>query len=102
AYVDFRVTGLLPGRQHLPEPAPAVLGELVLRRRTGRLDGRQDPAAGLEDLEVVGATLAEHQLAFARAAEEQVRVRVDEPGCDRAAARVDAGETGERVATPLE
>ena len=88
--------------QHLAEPAPAVLGELVLGRGARRRDGRQDPAAGLEDLEVVGAALAQDQLVLAGAGEQQVGVRVDQAGRDRAARGVEAREAGDRVAAPLE
>ena len=47
-------------------------------RRPRRRDGREDPAARGEDLEVAGAALAELELALAAAGEEQVGVRVDE------------------------
>ena len=60
------------------------------------------PPPGREDLEVAGAALAQHQLALARAAEQEVRVRVDEARRDRAAVGVDPGEPPERVALRLE
>ena len=85
--------------EHLVEPAPAVArraSSLVGRARRG--DRRQDPAAGGEDLEVAGAALAEDELALARAGEQQVGVRVDEPGRDDAAVRVEPREPRERIA----
>jgi hypothetical protein len=63
---------------------------------------REDAAAGLEDLEIAGATLAELPLGLARAGEQQVRVRVDQARRDRAAAGVEPSEPAERVAAVLE
>ena len=78
--------------EHLVEPAASVRHQVVDRGRARRGDRRQDAAAGREDLEVAGAALAQQPLALARAAEQQVRVRVDQPGRDGAAAGVEPGE----------
>ena len=67
-----------PVAEHLVEPAAAVGHQLVDRRGAGRGDRREDPAAGLEDLEIPGAALAQLPLALARAREQEVGVRVDE------------------------
>jgi hypothetical protein len=91
-----------PMRQHLAEPAAPVLGELLVACGPGRRDGRQDSAAGLEDLEVVGAPLAEDELALARSAEQEMRVRVDQAGGDRATAGIESGEARDRVVAALE
>ena len=64
--------------EHLVEPATTVVVQLVGRRGAGVLDGREDAAAGGQDLEVAGALLAQAHLAFARAGEQQMGVRVDE------------------------
>ena len=56
------------------------------------------PPPDPEDLEVIGAALPEHELAFAGPAEQQVRVRVDESGRHRAAAGVEPREPTERIA----
>ena len=44
--------------EHLVEPAPAVREQLALGRGAGRGDGRQDPAALGQDVEIGGAALA--------------------------------------------
>ena len=64
--------------EHLVQPPPAVGHQLVRAGRPGRGDGRQDPAARREDLEVARAALAEQPLALARPGEQQVGVRIDE------------------------
>ena len=65
--------------EHLVQPAPAVGGELLGRRGPGRCHGREDPAAGREDVEVArrpaGAARARPR---ATAGEEEMGVRVDE------------------------
>ena len=81
--------------EHLVEPAPTVGGELLIARSSRRRDGRQDPAAGLEDLEVARSLLAEEQLALARAAEQEMGVGIDEPRRDRPAGRVEPGEAAQ-------
>jgi len=55
--------------EHLAQPAAAVLHELLEARGPCCRHGRQDPAAGLEDLEVVRTALSEHELALTGAAE---------------------------------
>ena len=81
--------------EHLVEPAPSVGRELLVARRSRRGDGRQDPATCLEDFEVTRSLLAEEQLAFARAAEQEVCMGIDEPRRDRPARRVEAGKAAE-------
>ena len=88
--------------EHLVEPAPAVGGEHLIARSSRRRDGRQDPAPGLEDLEVASTLLAEEQLALARAAEQEMRVGVDEPRRDRPAGRVEPGESAQVESLGLE
>ena len=53
--------------EHLVQPAPAVGVELVGRRGARLLDGREDAAAGGQDLEIPGALLAEADLGLAGA-----------------------------------
>ena len=84
--------------QHRGEPAPAVLGQGLLGGGTSGRDRREDPAAGLEDLEVVRAALAHDELVLAGAREEQVCVRIDQAGRDRSAGGIEAREPGDRVA----
>ena len=81
--------------EHLVEPAPAMGRELLVARRPRRGDGRQDPATGLEDLEVARSLLAEEQLPLASPTEQEVRVGIDEPRRDRPAGRVEPGEAAE-------
>jgi hypothetical protein len=66
--------------EHLVEPAPAVDQQVVGGRGAGGGNGGEDAAAGGQDLEVAGAALAQQQLPLPSAAEQQVRVVVDEPG----------------------
>src|SRR5439155_12734543 len=87
---------------HLREPAPAVRRELLVRRRAGRVDRREDAAARGKDVEIAGAALAQAQLALARAREQQVGVWVDEAGCDGATGGIEPGEAGHRIALRLE
>ena len=88
--------------EHLVQPSPAVGGQLLLARESGGGDGREDPAAGGQDLEVARAALAEDELALARAREQEVRVRVDEPGRHDPAVGVEAREPRERHPVALE
>ena len=81
--------------EHLVQPAPAVrerASSAVGGARGG--DRREDPAARGQDLEVVGALLAQDELALARAGEQQVRVRVDEARRDDPAGPHRGGRTG--------
>ena len=84
--------------EHLVQPAPAVGQQLRLGRRARRLDRRQDAATGGQDVEVGGAALAQLELVLARAREQQVGVRIDEAGRDRAARGVEPREAAEGVA----
>ena len=79
--------------EHLVEPSPAVGHQRVGGRGAGRGDRREDPAARREDLEIAGATLAEQQLALARAREHEVGVRVHETRRHRASRGHRAGRT---------
>ena len=87
--------------EHLVEPAPAVGEQRLGRGLARRGHRRQDPAAGLEDLEIAGAALAHLPLALAGAREQEVRVRIDQAGRDRAAAGVEPREPSELVALRL-
>src|SRR5207302_1184111 len=87
---------------HLAQPAPPVVGELLVAGGTSRCHGGQDPAAGPKDLEVIRAALPEDELALAGAAEEEVGVGVDQARCDRAATGIETGEPGEGVPAALE
>ena len=77
-----------------------MLEQLVLGGRGGPRDGRRNAAAGLGDLLVAGAGAAHRMLVGARAAEDQVRVAVDQAGRDPGAPeridvlRAKAGELG--------
>ncbi len=84
-----------PVGEHLVEPASPVLEERGLRCGTRGLDRREDAAAGRQDVEIRRARLAEHQLVLARPGEQQVGVRVDEPGRHGPAGGVDPREAGE-------
>ena len=88
--------------QHLVEPPPSMRKQLALRCRPRRRDRREDPAAGVEDVEVRRAPLAQDELAFARPGEDQVRVRIDQAGGHRAPAGVDAREARHRIPLGLE
>ena len=98
----LRLDGRDPVAEHLIEPAPAVGEEVVGRGRPGRGDGRQDAAAGGQDLEVAGTALPELELALAAAREEQVGMRVDEPGRHHATVGVDPGESRDRQSRGLQ
>ncbi len=102
AVAGLRLDGGNAAGEHLVEPAAPVPGEVVGVSGARHRDGREDPTAGGEDLEVAGPALAEHQLLFARAREQQVRVGVDEPGRDDAAVRVQSREPGQCVAAGLQ
>ncbi len=88
--------------QHLVEPAAAVRQQLLGRGGPRGGHGRQDPAARLEDLEIARALLAHLPLVRPRAAEQQVRVRVDEARRHAPTARIDPGEPAQRVALGLQ
>jgi hypothetical protein len=76
--------------EHLGQPAPAVVEQLVIGRGAGHADRLEDAAASGEDLQVRVAALAQLDLRVARAAKEQMRVRVDQPGRDGSPLRVNA------------
>ena len=91
-----------PVSEHLVEPATTVGEQVVGGGRPGRRDRRQDPAAGGQDLEIAGAPLAQLELALTRSGEQQVGVRIDQPGRDQPAGRVDPGEPRQRQPGCLE
>jgi hypothetical protein len=62
----------------------------------------QDAPAFREDLEIAGAALAEEQFPFACAAEEQMRMGVDQAGRHRAAVGIETREALEWQALYLE
>ena len=76
---------------------PWAASSSVVASRVAR-DGREDAAAGGQDLEVAGALLSELQLALAAAGEQQVGVRIDEARGHRPAGRVEHGELLQVVA----
>src|SRR6185503_19951381 len=102
AVARFRLDRRHPVAEHLVEPAPAVRQQVVDRGGPRRGDGRQDAAPGLEDLEIARATVALLPLRLARAREQQMRVRVDQPGSDAAAGGVEPGEPAQRITAVLE
>ena len=61
----------------------------LFRRRAHAAHAGQDSAAALRDLDVRRSARAHLELVLARAGEDRVRVRVDEPRDDRAVARVE-------------
>ena len=80
--------------------AAALVDQLFVGGRRGARDGRGDSAAGLRDLLIAGAGAAHRMFVGARAAEDEMRVAVDQARRDpRAAERDDflgakAGELG--------
>jgi len=66
--------------------------QLLVRRRPRGRDGRQDPAARRQDLEVARPALAEPELRRPRAREQEVGVGVDETRRDGPAVRVEPGD----------
>ena len=88
--------------EHLVQPAPSVSEQRFVRGGSRGGDRGKDPAAAGQDLEIAGPALPKQQFTFAGAREEQVRVRVDQTGRDRAAGGVDTGETSEWIALPFD
>jgi hypothetical protein len=80
--------------EHGREEAGRAFDEGVFGEGPRGADGVQDATAGLQDLQVVGALQAEGELVGAVAAEDGVRVGVDEAGEDGAAGGVDDARVG--------
>src|SRR6184192_2454460 len=64
------------------QPWRALIEQLFLARRTHRTHGGEDAAAGARDLLVRAPAQPLGVLVGARAGEHQVRMTVDQPGCD--------------------
>ena len=75
--------------EHLGQPRPREIDQLVLARRARGRHGFHDAAATGRDLGVGGAGETAPQLVTAIAGEHEMRVRIDEARHDRAALAVD-------------
>ena len=88
--------------QHLVRPTSAVGHELALRGGPCRGHRGEDPATRCQDVEIGRATPAEFQFTFPTTGEQQMRMRIDEAGRDRAAPGIQPGKPRERVATAFQ
>ena len=70
------------------QPWRALIEQLFLARRTHRTHGGEDAAAGARDLLVRAPAQPLGVLVGARAGEHQVRMTVDQPGCDPGARQI--------------
>ena len=75
--------------QHLIQRRAGLVAELVLGGGAGGAHGGEDAAAAREDFEIAHAVELQAQLVLPPAAENQVRVRVDQPGRDEFSLRVE-------------
>ena len=85
----LRLEGRRPVGAHPAAVPQRRFDELLLGGRAGRAHGGEDAAAGLVELEIVGARGAERELVDAIAGEARVRVAVDQAGHGAEPARVE-------------